>query len=181
MKHFLLSILFSLCISTSLRADTVTVKGHQYEKKQDAQGATWTLQGTKHFTVRLLVKISVLTAAYYEEAEGEGRRLEFTYLRDLKAKDLRAKAMEALEKQNTPEELAVRKEMLEDIQQAFVDVKKGDRYTITAIPGKGTWLHLNGEETYTNTDGDFGLWYLDIWLGTPPIDYKLKTALMGGK
>jgi len=179
MKLFITSLLFFATFLTPLNADTVRIKGHEYPKKLEALTTSWGLQGTHHFSVRLLVKISVFTGAYYEEMEGEGRRLKFTYTRDLKAKDLVAKAMEALQAQNTPEQLAQYKEKLDGIQSAYIDVKKNDSYTITAIPGKGTWLHLNGKELYSNTDGEFGLWYLNIWLGDPPIDATLKTALMG--
>ncbi len=163
-----------------LYADVVRVRNHEYPKEMEAQDTDWLLQGTHHFTVRLLVKLSVFTGAYYEEQDGTGRRLAFTYTRDLKAKDLVEKANEALAEQNSPEQLAAYKEPLDAIQAAYIDVKENDAYTITAIPGKGTWLHLNGEELYSNDDGEFGLWYLNIWLGDPPIDAKLKKALMGG-
>jgi hypothetical protein len=180
MKQIILSLAFLLNLSAAA-ADDVVVRGHTYSRAKTLQGARWSLQGTHHFSVRLLVKISVFTGAYYEQVDGAGRHLKFTYTRDLKAKDLTAKAMEALREQNDEEELARWKTKLDGIQSAYVDVKEGDSYTITAIPGQGTWLHLNGEELFASEDGDFGLWYLDIWLGDPPIDAGLKKALMEGE
>jgi hypothetical protein len=169
----------SFLISTTVHADAVKLKGHRYPRQVEAKGVAWEIKGAEHFVYKVF--FSVFTGAYYEQTDGEGKRLKFTYTRNLKAKDLVAQADKQLTATNPPEVLRTYAEPLQGIQDAYVDVKEGDSYVITAIPGKGTWLELNGEEKFFTDNGDFGIWYLNIWLGDPPINDDLKEALTTGK
>jgi hypothetical protein len=163
----------------SFAADTVTVEGHRYPVTLDAQGATWDLSGTEHFRYKVL--FSVFTAGLYTQRDGQGERLTFTNTRKLKADDLREQAMKTLKANNAPATLEKYAVLTEQIQKAYVDVKAGDSYAITVIPESGNWLHLNGNELFFTENAEFGNWYLDIWLGTPPISVSLKEALTKGQ
>lgn len=178
MKLFL--CLFILTVSRlSLAADAVTVEGHRYPVTQNAHGTTWDLRGTEHFRYKVL--FSVFTAALHTQRDGDGERLTFTYTRKLKADDLREQAMKTLKANNDPATLNQYAPLTEQIQNAYLDVKAGDSYAITVIPGSGTWLELNGVELFHTENAEFGNWYLDIWLGTPPISASLKAALTKGQ
>lgn len=179
MKLLSFSILYTLSLIGTLRAEDVTLKGHRYPRQVEARGVQWRLRGAEHYVYRVF--FSVFTGAYYEQANGEGKRLRFTYTRNLKAKDLRDQAMKHLREVHDKKEMQTREKLLREIQQAYVDVKKGDSYTITAIPGKGAWLELNGKERFATDNGEFGLWYLNIWLGDPAIDDSLKQSLTSGE
>jgi len=61
----------------------------------------------------------------------------------------------------------------------YEDVKPGDRYSLTYIPGKGTVLALNGTPKGTIEGADFAAALFSIWLGPNPIDGKFKQALLG--
>lgn len=175
----LLPFLPILFVSFILRAENpVKLEGHTYPRQVEDHGVTWKIQGAEHFVYKLF--FSVFTGAYYEEVDGRGERLHFTYTRDLKAKDLREQAMKALRNSKDKKSFDRYAKPLKGMQEAYVDVEDGDSYTITAIPGKGTWLELNGEKSFYTEDGEFGLWYLDIWLGDPPINRSLKKALTSG-
>lgn len=159
-----------------LAKDTVTVEGTAYPTRQTAQEVAWELRGTEHFKYKIF--FSVFTAAYYKQVNGEGEKLTFTYTRNLKADDIREQAMKTLTANNDENTLKKYATLTQKIQSAYVNIKEGDSYSVTAVPGKGTWLHYNEEEVFYTENAEFGDWYMDIWLGNPPISESLKEALM---
>lgn len=156
---------------------TVKVADHQYPLELRAHGASWKLSGTEHY--RYKVFFSVFTAALYVNPEPENKRLTFTYTRKIKADDLREQAMKTLKTQNNAGTLNSFAELTREIQKAYEDVDAGDHYTLTVIQNRGIWLERNGKEVFFSENAAFGFWYLDIWLGDPPISESLKDALMG--
>lgn len=63
----------------------------------------------------------------------------------------------------------------------YEDVKPGDRYSLTYIPGKGTELALNGEPKGIVEGSEFAAAMFSIWLGTKPIDESFKKQILGLK
>ena len=63
----------------------------------------------------------------------------------------------------------------------YEDVKPGDRYSLTYIPGKGTELALNGESKGTVQGSEFAAALFSIWLGNKPIDKSFKKQILGLK
>lgn len=158
---------------------SVEVAGHPFPKHLEAYEQTWSLQGTHHFRYRRI--FSVFAAGLYTAEGPAGKRLTFTYTRNLKADDLRDQAMKTLEAHNSREVLKKYRDPTAELQKAYQDVKDGDAYSLTVITDKGIWLHLNDKEIFFHDDSDFGYWYLDIWLGDPPISDALKFALTKGQ
>ena len=70
---------------------------------------------------------------------------------------------------------------LERLNAAYRDVKPGDRYALTYLPGRGTELSLNGSPLTVIEGADFAAAYFGIWLGRRPIDEKLKRELLKGR
>ncbi|MEX2606937.1 MAG: chalcone isomerase family protein [Kiritimatiellia bacterium] len=179
MKRILLLQLLFLCLAAPLPAEpSVEVAGHRYPGKIRAGEQSWTLRGTHHFRYKHI--FSVFTGALYTTDDPAGKRLTFTYTRTLNADDLRDQAMNTLEANNPKETLAGYEAPLSELQRAYQNVKDGDSYTLTVITGRGIWLHLNETEVFFSDNSDFGYWYLDIWLGDPPISNSLKKALTQG-
>lgn len=173
MKLFFL--LFSSLLATlPLNAESVKVKNHRYPVQESVFGEDWTLVGTHHFKFKVL--FSVFTGGYYQTEEG-GERLVFTYTRNIKADDLRKQADNHLLATQSTEVLEKYAEKTAAIQAAYVDVTKNSSYAITVIPDQGITLARDGEVVFQSDDAEFGDWYLDIWLGDPPIDQTLKDAL----
>lgn len=179
MTHMIKPYLFNfiLFLSSFLYAnDVVVVQGHSYPVRISAHEVEWKLTGTEHFKYKVF--FSVFTAAYYRQVEGGGEKLIFTYTRDLNADDLRKQSTKHLEESSDSTMLAMYKELTAEIQAAYVNVKENDSYAVTAVPGKGTWLQLNKQEVFFSENAEFGDWYLNIWLGDPPISESLKKALV---
>jgi hypothetical protein len=75
--------------------------------------------------------------------------------------------------------VAALRERLDLINRTYRDVKPGDSYTLTYVPGSGTTLRLNGVPLVTIPGHDFAAAYFRIWLGDDPISPSLRDDLLG--
>jgi len=106
------------------------------------------------------------------------KRLELHYLVSIKGSDFSKGAEPTLERNQTPTELARLRKRIDRINAVYRDVKPGDRYALTYLPGQGTELALNGAPLVVIEGADFAAAYFGIWLGRKPIDEKLKRDLL---
>ncbi len=110
--------------------------------------------------------------------EDKPKKMVFHFLSDMKAEQF-AESGEALLRNNAWEdELTQIKGKLDAIHAMYRDVKKGERYSLTYIPGKGTELALNSEVLGVIEGYDFAAIYYRIWLGENPVSESLKYALL---
>jgi len=107
------------------------------------------------------------------------RRLEFAYLVDIGRDDFGRAADELLARTFPPEALAPLRGRLDRLHAAYVDVKPGDRYALTYLPGRGTELSHNGRPLAQIEGADFARAYFAIWLGEAPIDADLRDLMLG--
>jgi hypothetical protein len=68
---------------------------------------------------------------------------------------------------------------LAELNRAYVNVKAGDIYALTYVPGNGTTLRLNGKPLTTVPGYDFASAYFRIWLGKQPMSAGLRDELLG--
>ena len=167
--------MFTLGLTLQTQASTVRVAGHRYPARVEAKDLSWELQGAEHFRFRLF---SVFTGALYVNPDATARRLTFTYTRNIDRDTLVEQGNRVLREAHDRETLQKWKAELDQVNAAYEDVSKDDQYTFTVVPGRGTWLHLNEKEKLFLEDADFGLWYLDIWLGEKPMSEKFRDALL---
>ena len=76
--------------------------------------------------------------------------------------------------------LAKLRSRIDLINAIYQDVKPGDRYALTYLPGRGTELALNGTPLTVIEGADFAAAYFGIWLGRDSIDDRLKRDLLKG-
>jgi len=108
------------------------------------------------------------------------KRLEFHYLVSIDGKDF-GPAGEKILRRGLPEEaLAPLADRLARIKAAYRDVKPGDRYALTYVPGRGTELSMNGEPILVVEGADFARAYFSIWLGDKPLDEGFRRELLRG-
>lgn len=81
-------------------------------------------------------------------------------------------------KNASADELVQVRVKIDAINNMYQDVKKGERYSLTYIPGKGTELALNTEVLGRIEGYDFAAVYYRIWLGDNPVDDDLKDMLL---
>ncbi len=106
-------------------------------------------------------------------------RLEIHYRREFSAADIVSGGDALLRRNVSTEAWKSLQERLTKLNRAYVDVKPGDRYTLTYVPGKGTTLRLNGNPLVTVEGADFAAAYFRIWLGEDPISPQLRDLLLG--
>ncbi|MEW6296643.1 MAG: DUF2878 family protein [Thermodesulfobacteriota bacterium] len=106
------------------------------------------------------------------------KRLELAYFWTIAGPDF-GKAADALLPENVPAETLTRlRPRVARLHALYEDVKPGDRYSLTYIPGIGTELALNGQVKGTIEGADFAAAYFAIWLGPKPLSASLKAQLL---
>jgi hypothetical protein len=148
-------------------------------------GQTLPLRGTGRLVWMRMV--TVYDAALYLPGDVAGRdvlkdvpkRFELRYHISIKGPKFGESAVPFLEKNVPREELARLKPRLEQLNLLYRDVKEGDRYALSYVPGKGTTLSLNGNPLGTIDGADFAAAYFTIWLGAKPISDTLRDELIG--
>ena len=136
--------------------------------------------------MRWLKTLRVYVAALYlpegakpdQVLEDIPKRLEISYLVSFKSTDFGKGAEPVLERNSTPADMARLRSRIDRLNAAYLDVKPGDRYAITYLPGRGTRLTLNGRPIVDIDGADFAAAYFGVWLGREPIDSSLKIALL---
>lgn len=106
------------------------------------------------------------------------KRLEFRYSVSIKAEEFGEAAAPYLAENVPPAELVKLQTRINAINSLYRDVKSGDRYTLTYLPGKGTELALNGTVLGVISGADFAAAYFRIWLGEHPISESMRRSLL---
>lgn len=136
---------------------------------------------------RVVIKAYV-AALYLEEGVAPGsalgdvaKRLEAEYFWALAGRDFGPATVEGMRRNVDAATLAALRPRLEEFARLFVDIRPGDRYALTYLPGVGTELSLNGRPLGTIPGADFAAALFAIWLGPQPLDGDLKRALLAGR
>ena len=109
------------------------------------------------------------------------KRLELCYFRQFTAGDF-AKSSDRLLRDNlTGDEYQLLEERLAKFYRLFKDIRPGDRYSLSYIPGIGTELRLNEESLGGVGGADFAAAYFGIWLGDRPINVPFRDHLLDGR
>jgi len=107
------------------------------------------------------------------------KRLELSYFWSISGADFGKAGQQILAQNVDAGTLAALRPRLDQINALYRDVKPGDRYSLTYIPGAGTELALNDRRIGVIDGADFSAAYFRIWLGAHPIDDRLRDQLLG--
>jgi hypothetical protein len=106
------------------------------------------------------------------------KRLEINYFHPIKGSDFAAATDQGITANVDSARLTQLRDRIDRINRLYRDVKPGDRYSLTYIPGSGTELALNGQARGTIPGADFASAVFAIWLGPRPLDESLKNQLL---
>lgn len=132
--------------------------------------------------------IDLYDAALYLEPDRDplqwhretARQLEISYFKPVKAEHF-AKATDKLIQRNLKKcEYRQMKSTIDRFLALYRDVKPGDRYSLTYVPGKGTALALNGQPLGIFEGNLLSRALFAIWLGDKPISDDLRDQLVYG-
>ncbi len=107
------------------------------------------------------------------------KRLEIEYFYTIKADGFANATNEGIAANVSTDTVAKLRARIDKLNTLYRDVKPGDRYALTYVPGVGTELALNGSPLGTIEGADFGAAVFAIWLGPKALDASLKTQLLG--
>jgi hypothetical protein len=169
--------------TTNLQA--AEIKGVVFDDSLRLGDITLPLRGTG--LLKYLVFIDAYVAAFYLEEEVPSHKvlddvpkcLKIQYFHAIKAKDFAVSTNKFIAANQSPETVEALKPKIQQINALYDDVKPGDRYALTNIPGIGTELSLNSKAKGTIQGADFAAAVFSIWLGSNPIDKGLKRQLLG--
>lgn len=112
------------------------------------------------------------------------KRIALTFMRDVTAQSLVDALYEGVRDGTTEVEftrLKIYADALSTIMLPLGVAKKGDVVALDYVPGAGAQVVMNGRQIGQPVpSGDLYRALLRIWLGNPPVDAKLKNALLSG-
>jgi hypothetical protein len=106
------------------------------------------------------------------------KRLEVEYMRSIEGSDFGRVTNKKISENVDPQTYERLRPRIEYHNSLYQDVRPGDRYSLTYIPGKGTELALNGVPQGVIEGADFAAAVFSIWLGPKPINESLKKDLL---
>ena len=188
MKKKLLTILLSLTLASNAVAVATphTVIGNtRFDGTYTREEKRLSLRGAGLF--RYMVWIRLYAGALYLPADVDTddvlknvpKRLELEYFHAIKGEDFGSATYEGIKRNVDRASLDRLRGKIDLLNSLYVDVKPGDRYAITYLPGRGTTLELNGKVLGTIDGPEYAAAVFSIWLGDDPINQKFKSALLG--
>jgi len=181
----MVSIALIVVMWAGVSAASVVVEGVRFPSDIEVKNTPMALQG--YGLLRYMVFIKAYVGAFYlQEAVGEqdvlgpvAKRLELEYFHAIKGEDFAEATRRKIADNIGAEKAARLQPRIDRLAALYRDVKPGDRYALTYVPGEGTELALNGEPLGVIPGDDFQSAVFAIWLGPSPIDRDFRQSLMG--
>ena len=180
----LTACVFFVSLFLGTAADAATIEGVTFADRYQAGTTTLMLNNVGLLRYRVIFKGYVAALYLGEGVRPEQvltdvpKRLELEYFWSIAGPDF-GKAAEKILADNFPAaQITSFRSRLDRLNTLYENVKPGDRYALTYIPGVGTELALNGKPKGIIEGADFAAAYFAIWLGAKPLDASLKAQLL---
>jgi hypothetical protein len=178
-----LSFIITLAVATNLYGSKI--EGIYFDDSFIAEETKLKLRGTGLLLYLGFIKAYV--GAFYldenctidEALTDRAKRIEVQYFRPIKGKDFGPATDKSISKNVDPVTFERLRPQIEYHNSLYVDVRPGDRYSLTYIPGRGTELALNGEPKGVIEGSEFAAALFAIWIGQEPIDKSFKKQILG--
>lgn len=184
-KILTLTVLVLVVISQPIAIGATEIADIKFNKSFQITDNDLELQGVG--LLRYLGFIKAYAGALYledgasidEVMDDKAKRIEVEYMMAFKGEDFGPATVKMMEKNVSSETIERLRDQIDYHNSLYVDVKPGDRYALTYIPGKGTELSLNGEPRGIVKGAEFASALFSIWIGEKPIDKSFKRQIMG--
>jgi len=174
-----------MALATKVPAAAAEIEGVRFADRVRSHDVQMGLHCLGLLRYKVFIKAYV-AALYLGEGVAAGdvfddvpKRLELSYFWSIDGADFGRAGDEILGRNVDARTLATLRPRLARLNGWYRDVKPGDRYALTYLPGVGTQLALNGAELGVIDGADFARAYFRIWLGDDPIDPRLRDQLLG--
>ena len=178
-----------LCISavllSGMSVSAAEIEGVVFQDSITVDGQELPVRGTGLFRYLVFIKAYVGVLYMPDDISSERvladipKRLELEYFHPIKGEDFGAATNKILAQNLDTETLERLMPRVELHNALYRDVKPGDRYALTYVPGKGTELALNGEVLGTIEGEDYASAIYGMWLGDNPMNKSFRQQLMG--
>ena len=187
-KHLYLHFaVWVLGVALALPVHAARVEGVRFDREVRVDDRALALSGAG--LLRYMGFIKAYVGALYlppgvdaEEALSDiPKRLEVEYFHAIDGQDFGPATIEGISQNVDEAALSRLMPKIEYHNSLYEDVRPGDRYALTYIPGRGTELTLNGEPKGVIEGAEFAAALFSIWIGPSPVSGSLKSALLGRK
>jgi hypothetical protein len=179
-------IVMMLVATPSVASLSVEVEGVRFDTTVDTMDQRLHLHGAGLLKYMVFIK-AYAGALYLPESVSSdhvlkpvAKQLVLEYFHPIKGEDFAKATRKKIADNATSDQVNGLQSRIDDLAAMYRDVKPGDRYALTYIPGEGTTLSLNGEALGSIPGDDFARAVFAIWLGANPIDQKFRDQLLRG-
>jgi len=183
---------FALLIVPGAIVRAVEVAGIQVDPKARVGGVDLSLNGAG---LRRLFMVDVYVIGLYFSgstssaeaaiAAAGPKRIALTFMRDVTARSLQEALYEGIRDSSSESEFKRLKSAADTLSATMLPLqlaRKGDTVALDYVPDAGAQVVVNGRAIGQPIPGhDLYRALLKIWLGDPPIDTRLKRALLLGR
>ncbi|MFO7706634.1 MAG: chalcone isomerase family protein [Desulfobacterales bacterium] len=167
------------------QVQAAVVEGVRFSERIQSGDVDLGLRGAR--LLRYMVFIKAYVAAFYlpegtpsaEALADVPKHLEIEYFHAIAAPDFAKATRSGIARNVSMMGSEKIKPAVEELNALYRDIKPGDRYSLTYLPGQGTTLALNGTALGTVAGADFAAGLFAIWIGSAPLDEGLKQILLG--
>ncbi len=175
-----------LLLSSGSAACAAKAGPAEFAERFESPSISMDLQGV---ALKKFLNIKVFAAGFYlpmgfssrEALEDVPKRIEVAYLQPIPQKELARVTIKGIAQNVDPEVLQKLEQQIDKMNAIYQDVRPGDRYAITYIPGQGTRVAFNGQMRGTIEGADFAQAFFSIWVGKKPVDDVFRARLLGEK
>ncbi|MBF0490914.1 MAG: chalcone isomerase family protein [Candidatus Omnitrophica bacterium] len=174
-------LLFFLLVSSNVFAQQIS--GVWFNENYMDQGINMSLQGTG---LKSLFFFKAFAAGFYK---GQGddsdllgnypKRIEVEYFVSIPGQKLNNFTIDIMKQNTSPADLEILKDEVREMGKYFVDLKPGDRFSLTYIPLVGTKFAHNGQLVGIIKGQEFAKAIFSVWIGKKPFDSRLKEQVLG--
>jgi len=179
---FLLSLLLLFVLTSS--GSSAEIEGVKFVNAYRINDTPLKLNNVALMRYKVVIK-AMVSALYLPEGVSSDKlltdvpkRLEIEYFWALKKADIVDASNKLLAANLSPGYLRSIQREVDAMHALIVDVKPGDRYAMTYLPGIGTQLAFNGKSLGIIPGANFGRAYFSIWFGPKPMDVAMRDQLL---
>jgi len=184
MKSWLLVLLSCTLLACSFGVDAAQIEGVEFKDSLSVSGQRLLLNNVALMRYKVVIK-AMVAALYLGEGvepasvlKDVSKRIELHYFWNLEGKEIVKAADKLLAENVSKSRLETVQTEIAEMNALFENVKAGDRYSLTYIPGVGTELALNGKKKGLVAGAEFASVYFSIWLGKKPMDIAMRDTLL---
>ena len=186
MKRWIFALLFGAIAFFGVRDNLhgALIEGVEFKDSHTLGSQRLLLNNVALMRYKIVIK-AMVSALYLgkgvkpaEALKDVPKRIAIHYFWDLEGKEIAKAADKLLAENISATRLKTIRTEIDEMNALYENVKAGDRYSLTYIPGIGTELALNGKKKGLIPGAEFAAAYFSIWLGKKPMDVAMRDTLL---